>query len=38
MERRLHDAGVGVNAAELKTLPHDVEIGQRLRRGQVMIY
>lgn len=31
MERKALDAGFGAEAAKLKTLPHDVEIGQHLR-------
>jgi hypothetical protein len=32
MERKVLDAGFAAEAAELKALPHDVEIGQRLRQ------
>lgn len=32
MEHKLCDAGVRVEAAELKVLPHVVEVGERLRR------
>ena len=28
---KLHDAGIEVEAGELKRLPHDVEIGERMR-------
>jgi hypothetical protein len=31
MERKVLEAGFGAEAAELKALPHEVEIGQRLR-------
>jgi hypothetical protein len=31
MEHKLRDAGISAEAGELKTLPHEVEIGERLR-------
>jgi hypothetical protein len=31
MEHKLHDAGISVEVGELKALPHEVEIGERLR-------
>lgn len=33
MERKLRDVGASGEAARLKALPHDVEVGERLRRG-----
>jgi hypothetical protein len=31
MEHKLRDAGISAEADELRALPHDVEIGERLR-------
>ncbi len=36
MEHKLHDAGIGAEAGELKALPHEVEIGERLRHRLAM--
>jgi hypothetical protein len=36
MERRLRDAGISAKAGELKALPHEVEIGERLRHRLAM--
>jgi hypothetical protein len=32
MKRKLHDAGIAAGPAELRALPHDVEIGSCLPR------
>jgi hypothetical protein len=36
MEHKLRDAGISAEAGELKALPHDVEIGERLRHRLAM--
>jgi hypothetical protein len=35
LQHKLEDAGVDVEDAELRTLPHDVEVSERLRRRLV---
>jgi hypothetical protein len=36
MEHKLHDAGISAEADKLKTLPHEVEVGERLRHRLAM--
>jgi hypothetical protein len=36
IEHKLHDAGISAEAGELKVLPHEVEIGERLRHRLTM--